>query len=279
MSVLTLLGLSHKTARIIGIDEPETHLHPTAQRALARSLRKGTGQQVLVTHSASIVGEMNPLDIVTFRADRQVHQLPLDAPIAEMDATVRHWSSQLIEPLTARRVLLVEGVSDRILVERVAELVGPDHDRAGVAIFELNGSGSFPNAYKIFGPSGFDLPLVGLLDEDAREAWAEEIGVDSADLQAHGYVVCDPDLEGVYIDTLGPDVVVSMLLASPTLTKQSLLKSCGVADAGDVTRDRLWTYCRANKRKVQAALAVARAIDEAQAKSITPITEILELAI
>lgn len=279
LSVLTLLGMSHKTARIIGVDEPETHLHPTAQRALARLLIRGRGQRVVVTHSPAVVSEMSPLDIVTFRADRRTSQLPRGAPIADLMTTVRHWSSQLIEPLTARCVLLVEGVSDRILVERVAELGGLDLDRAGVAIFELDGSGSFPNAYKIFGPPGFDLPLAGLLDEDAREAWADEIGVPSTDLEVQGYVVCNPDLEGVYIDCLGPDAVISMLLASPTLTERSLLNSCRAAAVGDVTRDQLWAYCRAKKRKVLTALAVASAIDEAQARSIAPLTEILQLVV
>jgi putative ATP-dependent endonuclease of OLD family len=277
LSVLTLLGMSHKTARIVGVDEPETHLHPTAQRALARSLRNASGQRVLVTHSPSVVSQMNPLDIVAFRSDRVVRQLPIGAPIAELDATVRHWSSHLIEPLTARCVVLVEGVSDRILIESVAELVGVNLDRSGAAIFELDGSGSFPSAYRIFGPPGFDLHLVGLLDEDARKLWAEAVGVGAAELEAQGYAVCDPDLEGMYIDCLGRDAVIAMLLASSTLTERSLLNNCGAADLSDITPDRLRGYCKAKRRKVQTALAVASGLDETQARSLAPLTKLFSL--
>jgi putative ATP-dependent endonuclease of OLD family len=101
LSVLTLLSMSHKTAKIVAVDEPETHLHPTAQRSIARTLRDSGGQRILVTHSAAIAGEMDPLDIVAFRADRQARQLPLSAPIAKLEKTVRHWTHNLIEPLTA----------------------------------------------------------------------------------------------------------------------------------------------------------------------------------
>ena len=278
LSVLALLGMSHKTAKIVAVDEPETHLHPTAQRSISRSLRAGGGQRVLVTHSPSVVAEMNPMDVVAFRADRQARQLPADAAIVAPETMVRHWSNTLIEPLTARRVMLVEGVSDRILLVRVAELTGIDLNRQGIAVLDLGGAGLFSNAYRIFGPGGFDVPLCGLVDEDARAAWADEVGVAPDDLQAHGYVVCDPDLEGVYIDALGVDVVLAMLLASPLTGERSILDASGAAAIADITRGQLWAYCRHGKRKVPAALAVAASIDTAQANALTPITQLLALA-
>lgn len=277
LSVLTLLGLSHRSARIVAVDEPETHLHPTAQRSVAKTLRSGAGQRVLVTHSPAIVGEMNPMDIVAFRADRQARQLALGSPIAEHEASVRHWSYRLIEPLTARHVVVVEGVSDRILIERVAELAGKNLDRLGIAIFELEGIGLIRLAYEVFGPPGFDLPLTGLVDEDARLLCAETVGVAPADLEKAGFVVCDPDLEGVYIDTLGVDAVIAMLLASPVITEHSLVASCAVATHDEITRDVLWNFCRHKKHKVAAALAVAAAIDKAQAVSLAPIDMLLQL--
>ncbi len=277
LSVLTLLGLSHGSARIVAVDEPETHLHPTAQRSVAKTLRSDASQRVLVTHSPTIVGEMDPMDIVAFRADRQARQLAPGSPIAEHEASVRHWSYRLIEPLTARRVVLVEGASDRILIERVAELAGKNLDRLGIAVFELEGVGLFRLAYEVFGPPGFDLPLTGLVDEDARVLCAEIVGAAPADLENAGFVVCDPDLEGVYIDALGVDAVIAMLSASPLITEHSLLSSCAVATRDEITRDLLLDYCRHRKHKVAAALAVAGAIDKAQAVSLTPLDTLLQL--
>ena len=115
VAVLTLLGMSHASAQIVAVDEPETHLHPTAQRSVAKSLVCGRGQRILVTHSPSVVREVQPLDLVAFRPDRTARQLPAAHPIAAYESLVRHWSHRLIEPLTARSVLAVEGPSDRIV--------------------------------------------------------------------------------------------------------------------------------------------------------------------
>ncbi len=275
LSVLTLLGMSHKSSRIVAIDEPETHLHPVAQRSLAKWLRSGPGQRVLVTHSPAVTAVMNTLDIVAFGADKRARQLPLGAPITEYEEAVRHWSPRLIEPLTARRIVVVEGVSDQIILERVAELTEVNLDRIGVAVFELDGAQFFRVAFNIFGAPGFDLPLAGMLDEDARGLWADTVGVNHADLEQQGYMVCAPDLEGEYIAALGVDAVIGMLLASPSLTEQSLLTSCGVAARADVTAEMLRKYC--SRRKVPAALAVASALTPTQAASLSPVVQLLQL--
>lgn len=278
LSVLTLLSMSHKAAKIIAVDEPETHLHPTAQRSISSTLRTAPGQRILVTHSPAVVREMSPMDVVAFRADRYPRQLAAGAAMAAAEATVRHWTSNLIEPLTARRVILLEGVADRIMVERAAELGGMTLNRLGVAVLELGGSGLFRVAYQLLGPAGFDVPVFGLLDEDARVEWAGILGIDPADLEGAGYQVCAPDLEGLYIDTLGIPAVIGMLVASPLITEPSILASCGVANVGDVTRDQLLTYCRHKKHKVAAALAVSAGISAADAAALGPIAALLGLA-
>lgn len=227
LSVLTLLGMSHKTARIVAVDEPETHLHPAAQRSVATSLLDGTGQRILATHSPAVAEQSDPLDVVVVRADGMTRQLPAGAAVTSPAKMVRHWSHRLLEPLTARRVLLVEGVSDRIVLERAAALLNIDLHRLGVSVFELGGKGLFPTAYSFFGPSGFDIPVFGLLDEDAREEWASEVGVSAAAIEGAGFRVCTADLEEVYVDAIGPDPVLSLLRSSPLIAEQTLLKISG----------------------------------------------------
>ena len=277
LSVLTLFGMSHKMAKIVAIDEPETHLHPTAQRAIARSLQRSDRQRILVTHSPSVIARMEPMDIVVFGTDRRSRQLDGSTTFADFEATVRYWSYRLIEPLTARHVALIEGPADRILVECVATLMGTELDRLGIALFELEGKTLFPLAYRLFGPAGFNLHVVGLIDEDARVSCADEIGVAQADLSDTGFVVCEPDLEGMYIDSLGAGAVIEMLLASGTVGERSLLDGCGAVAIGNIGPDALRQFC--SKRKVAAAIAVARALDVDQAQLLRPLIELLKVLV
>ncbi|MEO1057486.1 MAG: AAA family ATPase [Actinomycetota bacterium] len=276
VAVLTLLSISHAAAKIVAVDEPETHLHPSAQRSIARSLVSGTGQRLLATHSPAIVGEIDPLDLVAFRADRVGRQLPASAPFLTYEFTTRHWAHNLVEPLTARFVLVVEGPSDLILVQRAAELLGVDLDRRGITVLDLGGAKMFSSAYEIFGPAGFGVQMAGMVDEDARADWAAEVGVAPAVLESQGYVVCDPDLEGEYVSSLGTATVTSMLLGSPKISKDSIKASCQVPDIAHLTPEQLAGYCR--KNKVAAALAVAAALTLAQAQTLTPIVDLLDLA-
>jgi putative ATP-dependent endonuclease of OLD family len=273
LAVLMLLGMSHKTARIVAVDEPENHLHPLAQRAVAGTLRGGVAQSVIVTHSPSVVALMDPMDLVAFRSDRKAHQLPNGSSIATYETTVRHWSQRLIEPLTAYRVVLVEGVSDRILVRRVAALTGVDLDRLGISVFELDGGGLFGLAYELFGPSGFAIPVFGLCDTDYAANWARAIGVTELQLPSVGIITCTPDLEGEYVNRLGVATVVTMLLGSGNVSEARLKGACGVANVSDITADGLARFC--SNDKVLAALAVAAALTAGQAASLVPLTDVL----
>ena len=269
LSVLTLMGMSFKASPILAVDEPENHLHPIAQRTMARRLREGVAQAVIVTHSPSVVAMMDPLDIVALRTDRSPRQLPAQAPAAQEVLAVRHWAGALIEPITARRVVLVEGSADRILFRRASDLVGVDLDRLGAAVFELNGAAFFRRAYLLLGPAGFDVPMTGLVDRDSAGKWAAEIGVEETNLHTRGFDVSDPDLEGMYVNALGVDVVVSILLNAGVASETSILQSCKVAAIGDLTPELLAGYCR--KQKTPAAVAVAAAISPVEVEAMVPL--------
>ncbi len=278
LTALALLTMSKKTAQIVGIDEPETHLHPSAQRSVAATLRSAQGQRLIATHSPAIVSQMHPSEIVAFGADRRPRQLRADAPIGQAERATRHWSNRLIEPLTARHLLLVEGPSDRILVASVASMLDIDLDRRGVAIFELDSCDFFSTAYELFGPEGFDLPLSGLVDEDACEAWAEILGCDESELEGRSMFVCRADLEDEYVRALGREITVAALLASPQISEAALLQGCGVTSLGDITEEMLATYCRHKRRKVRAALAITTALTPDLGALISPVAALIQSA-
>ncbi len=277
LSVLAILGMSQRSARIVGIDEPDTHLHATAQRTIGRSLSSSSGQRCIATHSSAIVSQMNPLDIVAFGADRRARQLPTNSTIAGSETITRHWSSRLLDPLTARCILVVEGPADRIIIQRIAHLAGVDLDRLGIIVFELDGAGFFSTAHSFFGKPGFDLPLLGMLDEDKRQSWARVIGVAPAALESQGFTVCNPDLEGVYVDALGCGRVVPLLVSSG-FTEMGIRQACGVADMANVTNGALADFCRLKNKKIRAALCVAQGLVAADTQVFPGVVALLAQA-
>ena len=275
ISLLAVLGMSQKAAKIIGIDEPETHLHSAAQRTIGRTLMSGSGQRCIATHSAALVSQMDPLDIVVFGADRRVRQLPMATPLTSAEEVTRHWSTRLLDPLTSRRIIIVEGPADRIFLQGLARASAINLDRQGAVVFELDGSGFFSTAYSFFGPAGFDLPIMGLLDHDAKEDWSKSIGIAPDDLESAGYVVCDPDLEGLYVGTLGVERMLQLLDASG-MDGRYVRKVCHVNENSAISAARLAEFCGHKRRKVRSALAIANGIGTNDAALFAPIVTLLK---
>jgi hypothetical protein len=113
-------------------------------------------------------------------------------------------------------VLLVEGDSDRIAVETLADR--RQQDLAGVRIVDLRGVTNASKAMAEFGPSGLDYRLVGLCDigeERFFRGGLERAGYgtvpDLASMEELGFFVCDADLEDELIRSLGEVAAIRIL--------------------------------------------------------------------
>lgn len=199
---MTFYDYSASKANIVSIDEPENHLHPSAQRALAQMLKNGQNQKILATHSSAIVQGFDPECVVAFDSQSNLRCVPHGTLSAQDKLMAQWWTSSRLEPLTSRFILMVEGESDRIFVEVAARSFRINLDRLGISVFDLGGAGEFSNAYRIFGESGYNLSLRGLVDKDAADKWAKAMGVEVTDLGSKGIVVCDLDLEDEYLTAL-----------------------------------------------------------------------------
>ncbi|GMA85875.1 hypothetical protein GCM10025868_11250 [Angustibacter aerolatus] len=173
---LALYDLVSVGANVVGIDEPEVHLHPTSQRSLARLLQGSANQKVLATHSADIVGAFPPECIVAVRAGGAVVQPQVDFLSDSERLVVHWWVRDKLEPLTgsprrrSRRCL--GSHPDR----GSANSTGRNLDRLGVSLVETDGSGDMGAIIKLFGSSGFDIPLSILIDKDATKDTAKSLG-------------------------------------------------------------------------------------------------------
>ena len=101
---------------------------------------------------------------------------------ADEKLVVRWWVRDRLEPLTSRRVVAVEGPSDRIVVERAADLTDRNLDRLGVSIVEAGSKTAMPSIEKLFGPTGFGVPVSELVDEDAVASTTKRLGVAETEL-------------------------------------------------------------------------------------------------
>lgn len=272
---IALYDMVSAGANVVGIDEPEIHLHPTSQRSLARLLRASSNQKVLATHSSDIVGAFDADSIVVVRPGGELVQ-PAKGFLAPDERTfVQWWVRDKLEPLTARRIITVEGLSDRVVLERVAELTDRNLDRLGVSVIETDGSAEIKAIAKLFGPSGFDLKISRLIDLDAQATTEAATGIAVAAFSSSSVWVSNVDLEAEYVQALGASDVLAALQRSGQFSRNELQNCAPSGAGGTYTEADVSAFCRRSKYKIRAALAILPILTRENAGRITSIDGLL----
>ncbi|MDE0614959.1 MAG: AAA family ATPase [bacterium] len=123
---------------LVLLEEPEAHLHPQLQHGLVRYLKEVVEarpevQVILTTHSDEIVAACDPTDLVVFRrgatgvpAARTIASFGLKK--AHLDQARRHLDVNRSATIFGERLVLVEGVTDAIVL-RVLARVWAGEDR------------------------------------------------------------------------------------------------------------------------------------------------------
>lgn len=270
---MALFDLAEGTANVVAIDEPELHLYPSSQRTAAELFKNTSNQKLLVTHSPYIVQRFEPSEVVAVSPGGVCHQIAPEKLSAIQKVCANWWSPRLLEVLTARWALIVEGASDRIIVERAAQLMGVSLDRLGAVVFDIDGASKFPHVYKLLGKAGFCVPILGLVDEDAKGSWHGQFGGKPSKVLGTSLWVSTPDLEAEYCEALTGPGTARALIASGLCREQGILSSCGVRTLADVSVEAVAAYCR--DHKVEAAVAIASQLDADSAKRITSVHGLL----
>ena len=123
-----------------------------------------------------------------------------------------------------RAVVLVEGVSDQVALEALAERHGRNLSAEDISILPMGGATNIRSFLDLFGPQGLDVRLAGLCDageEGDFRRGLEQAGLGSnlsrADMEALGFYVCVADLEDELIRALGAASVGEILDAQGEL--------------------------------------------------------------
>jgi len=178
---------------------------------------------------------------------------------------------QTAETFSARTVVLVEGISDKLAIEALAVRRGRSLDAERVAIVPMGGSKNIGGFLERFGPQGSDLRLAGLCDvgeEGDFRRGLERAGLGSnltrTDMEALGFYVCVEDLEDELIRSLGAAAVEQVIEAQGELGSFRTFQK-QPAWQGRTDEEQLRRFFGTHRgRKIRSAPLLVDALDLAQ---------------
>lgn len=273
---MTLFDLAEGTANVLAIDEPEIHLHPTSQRTAAELLSGEGNQKIIVTHSPYILHRFEPSEVISVDRHGKCHQVG-ESQLSKVEKVRAHWwSPRLLEALTARFVVLVEGDADRVIVEAVAQKLEVNLDRLGAVVIELDGADKFKNIFPLLGPDGFGPTLLGLVDKKESGPWVHAFGGKRKTVVDHKVFISDTDLEDEFSRALGGPGTARALIAGKFCREQGILQSTGAASVDEITAEAAADFCRV-KGKVEAATCIADALTTETAEDIGSVARLVRV--
>ncbi len=174
-------------------------------------------------------------------------------------------------PTEVTAVVLVEGVSDQLAVEALAERRGRDLAAERISIVAMGGAKNIARFLERYGPQGLDVRLAGLCDaaeEDDFRRGLERAGfgadLSRADMESLGFYVCDADLEDELIRALGAASVERIIDAQGELGSFRTFQKQPAQQERTIEEQLRRFMGTRSGRKARYAALLARALEPAQ---------------
>ncbi len=175
---------------VLAIEEPEAHLHPLAQEWLARKIHQMANdglQIVITTHSPLFVDVLNLEGLVLVRKNDEnatvVCQLTKERlaeycrnhgshPQKTTSETILSFyadqsTQEILNGFFAKKVVLVEGQTERLALPVYLGKVGMDVTREGIAIVPVMGKGNLAKWWRLF--TAYGIPTYVIFDNDSED--------------------------------------------------------------------------------------------------------------
>ncbi len=169
-------GESERTF-ILAIEEPEIYLHPPAQRKLFSILKSISSQRqvILCTHSPYFINMPEYRNICVVSRSRRDHPTSVFQTNEDLFNASERDDFKLISQIDptrseiffSKKVILVEGDTERLTLPIVAERMEIDFASEGVTVIESGGKTIIPFFMTIM--NTFNIPYLVIYDEDPFE--------------------------------------------------------------------------------------------------------------
>ncbi|ELB2137273.1 ATP-dependent nuclease [Vibrio parahaemolyticus] len=174
-----LANLRHQNI-ILGLEEPETNLHPQAQRELINSISRSSddddvAQVILTTHSTVLIDNIDHLNIALVRkvpdSTRGFKSKLLKLPSTFFEdydlEEFKYYQFHLYRNsdfFYANHVIFVESKNDAEVVKVLAERAGIDLDLYGISLINIDGVRNLSYPFHIV--KKLEIPYLAILDKD-----------------------------------------------------------------------------------------------------------------
>lgn len=273
--VLEHLRLDHpEESPILLVEEPEAHLHPQLTVLLAEFLStktpgKTAPQTFVSTHSPTLVAAVRPEQIQVMFSDLKTNQICCKGIASAGMTDNEQRELQRMMDVTratlyfAKGAILVEGISESLLIPQLAKLLGHDLSQLHISVINICGV-AFETFKKLLSSEVFGIPVSIVSDADPPVSPGTDWESDMPQLAEDGsrYKLCD---RAIKLKSLFETHSTVKVLCSK-LTLEYDLAEADPANA--LTMATVWESCfegtprTLNKSKVESAGtdATARAL-------------------
>lgn len=179
IAILKAFEERRKSGALFLIEEPEMFLHPQMQRSLYKTIRNisKSNQIIYTTHSPHFVTipEYNEIFIINKNQNgTQKNVSTLEKTPAIEEKFIKELDPERNELFFAKRVLLVEGDTEKLVLPEYAKRESLDFDNAGGTIIEVGGKRNLKSFADLV--VSFNIPLGIIYDIDCSDIQDENEG-------------------------------------------------------------------------------------------------------
>jgi predicted ATP-dependent endonuclease of OLD family len=167
--------------RLIGIEEPEAHLHPHLQVHLSRNIdtESSDERQIIITsHSTHITSQLSLDDTIVLYRDENENKIKPYYLFKNIPEKSKNYLSRYLDATKStlffsRKVILVEGISEQLLISEFFKLKTNEVsiEQKGITLINVNGV-AFSHFLEVI-KAGYFIKSVAYTDSDFTKKTSE----------------------------------------------------------------------------------------------------------